>query len=108
MITSPPTTKVMTMARHNGLKLLTEQYGLLYWNLNLCLEEMKFDWSKNTADCGEHLNYWGAVKALGIPDHRGDNAYAAWDDCYTNFLELAAQAAGSTGEVLPLDWEKIE
>ncbi len=118
VITSPPTTKVMTMARHNGLKLLTEQYGLLYWNLNLCLEEMKFDWSKNTADCGEHLNYWGAVKvtralgrrleALGVPDHRGDSAYAAWDDCYTNFLELAAQAAGSTGEVLPLDWEKIE
>ena len=86
--------------------------------MNLCLEEMNFDWSKNTADCGEHLNYWGAVKVtralgrrlevLGVPDHRGDNAYAAWDDCYTNFLELAEQAAGSTGEVLPLDWEKIE
>lgn len=117
-IISPPTTKVMTMSRHNALKILTEQYDLLYWNLGLCMEEMKFDWAKNTADCGEHLNYWGAVKvtralgrrlaAIGAEDHRGDSNYAAWDDCYTNFMELAEEAAGNTGNVPPLDWEEIE
>ena len=31
-----------------------------------------------------------------LKDHRGEAAYADWDDCYENFRQLAREAKGNT------------
>ena len=67
-----------------------KDYDLEYYDLN---ELDMIDWSKETRDGGEHLNYNGAKKVsnyLGeyikntglVEDHRGDKKYASWQEAY--------------------------
>ena len=42
------------------------------------------------ADC---LQEW-----FGLEDHRGDPAYAAWDEAYAEYLDFFAQAEAALAE----------
>ncbi len=64
-----------------------------YLDLNLYNEEIGLDWSTDTKDGGDHLNYYGAKKVssfladhlkekYGLEDHRTDEYYSDWNDAY--------------------------
>lgn len=88
---SLPSTQNMNAARHDTLEQTVARLGIPYLDMNRD-ETVDIDWSTETENGGDHLNYWGAQKAtraLGdylkglnlLPDHRGEAAYAAWDAC---------------------------
>ena len=83
---SVPSPENWNMARHNTMEDLARELGVLYLDGNL--ESRDIDWNLDTYDNGDHLNYYGAAKITrwlgdflwdGLPDHRGEAAYAAWD-----------------------------
>lgn len=93
VLVSTPSTKNWNMARHNRTEQLASELGLDYVDLNVGKSRVDIDWSTDTYDAGDHLNVSGARKVTaavggllsgryGMPDHRGDDAYASWDEAY--------------------------
>ena len=92
LLVSVPSAKNWTYEKHNAVAEWAEGNGVEYIDLNLMLDALGIDWSADTKDAGDHLNYEGAKKVsqfLGtyldetydLPDHRDDEAYADWKDC---------------------------
>lgn len=94
LISSPSTTN-WNMYRHNAVQKLADRLGIQYMDMNLMTDDIPIDWSVDTYDAGDHLNYTGAVKVSaylgaylhdeGLPDHRADAYYAAWNDSLAEF-----------------------
>lgn len=87
---------------HNGIESLAAELGCEYIDLNLMNDIINIDWSQDTRDSGDHLNYTGAAKVTHylaeylsskgvLPDHRGDEKYAIWNDC---LKKLKTEAVG--------------
>lgn len=95
---STPSTVNWSTERHNAVAALAEELGLTYLDLNLMPQEVPIDWNTDTWDRGDHMNFYGSEKVSafcgryfsekGLPDHRGDPAYAQWD---TDYEEYARQ-----------------
>lgn len=101
LLLSTPSCKNWTREKHNGVQRYAQQHELAYLDMNLLKEEIAIDWSADTRDKGDHLNYAGAVKVsryLGerlaadysLPDHRGDPAYASWDEALDEYRQKTA------------------
>lgn len=97
MFVSTPSLKNWNSERHNTVAELAEEFGIEYIDMNMLNIEIPIDWSCDTKDAGDHLNYAGAVKATGyfgeclnskniFEDHRNDAAYSDWDKAYNHFL----------------------
>lgn len=78
---------------YNGLWALADERGIPHLNLNDPAGHYRFHYSTDFADW-QHLNTKGSLKLskiLGaylkehyaLDDHRGEAAYASWDDCLT-------------------------
>ena len=91
ILLSTPSTKNWNMKKHNSTQQLADTLGVEYIDMNVSEYSVGIDWSKDTKDKGDHLNYYGAIKvtdkigeylnAKGVlPDHRGDKAYSGWDN----------------------------
>ena len=96
----------------NAVGEVAQAYGLTYWNFLTRLEEIGFDPETDLYDYS-HLNANGALKftralgaelaALGVPDRRGEAAYAGWDeDCARWREELTAAAEAADFPLLEL------
>ena len=48
--------------KHNGIQMLADEYGLKYIDFNMNWKEIGIDWSKDSQDCGDHLNRDGGIK----------------------------------------------
>lgn len=88
VVVRTPSTKNWNYGKYEAMRELTREKKVKYIDLNVG-NELKIDWSKDTCDKGDHLNYSGAMKVteyLGeylsgnyeLPDHRKDKAYDAW------------------------------
>lgn len=104
---STPSTKNASYPRHNAITALAKQLGIEYIDLNTD-KSIKIDWSTDTRDRGDHLNYLGAAKAtkaIGehlakkelLPDHRGEEAYSRWDELYKVFTKKVKKALKKAG-----------
>lgn len=92
VLVSVPSAKNWNYPKHNGVEKIAGDMGLEYLDLNL-VEEIGIDWSTDTKDGGDHLNFEGAKKVtgymgkymnehFGLTDHRGDESYQKWyEDC---------------------------
>lgn len=72
---------------------ITASYGYPFLNMNDYYEEIGIVFEEDFADYGSHTNAVGAEKCTeflkgylqahySLPDHRGDAAYASWDESY--------------------------
>ena len=98
-----PTTKNWNFKRHNSVQQYADANGLTYLDMNLLPEEeFSIDWSTDTKDKGDHLNFDGAMKAsayiadflaetFGIEDHRADPEYQHWFTYWDTYSTLVAQ-----------------
>lgn len=102
VLLSTPSTVNWNRERHNGIAALAEELSADYIDLNLRNEEVGIDWSRDTRDRGDHLNYSGAVKVtrwltkylteLGIlHDHRNDENYSRWNEALTRYEAVVSQ-----------------
>ncbi len=96
VLVSTPSTKNWDMAKHNRVRLVAEELGVDYVDLNMGDERVDIDWSTDTRDAGDHLNLSGARKVTarmgellsgryGLEGHRGDPAFDSWDEAYSRY-----------------------
>ena len=101
VLVSTPSIVNWNSERHDAIAALAQEEGVDYIDLNFEPTKVDIDWQADTRDRGDHLNFHGATKAsdaLGrylsetydLPDHRGDPAYASWDECLREYIEAAA------------------
>lgn len=87
-----PSQKTWNYAKHRKMEELAKEFGLEYINLNL-KDDLDIDWTQDTKDRGDHLNFYGAKKVsrfLGeylrdmkvLKDHRDDPEYAEFNKLY--------------------------
>lgn len=94
VLLSTPSTKNWNFKRHNAVQNLLDEHpdwtDVSYLDLNLAQKEVPIDWASETRDGGDHLNRSGAKKVsayvgswlqerYGLPDHRDDAYYYAWN-----------------------------
>lgn len=61
ILVSTPSAKNWSFKKHNGVEEWADSHGIAYVDLNLG-KEVDINWSKDTKDGGDHLNYRGAKK----------------------------------------------
>ena len=94
LLVSTPSPVNWSYERHNGIQKFAEELGCDYVDLNL--ESLGIDWTKDTFDKGDHLNHFGSVKVTsfladylrdrgGLTDHRTDPAYSGWDQALKDY-----------------------
>ncbi len=90
MFISIPSTKNWDYSKHNAIAELAKELDVDYIDLNTLRDEVPIDWSTDTRDKGDHINYYGAVKVTSyvgqylkdtglFTDHRGEEKYSRWD-----------------------------
>lgn len=100
---STPSVKCWNMMRHNSVEKLAEELGIDYIDMNL-IDEIGIDWTRDTRDAGDHMNYFGATKVteyLGnylietglFSSHRGDEKYTQWDTNLEEFNAIIAKTS---------------
>ena len=103
MLVSCPSPKNFNYSRHNAIEKYAGEKGYRYLDLNLNLNEIGIDWSADSLDGGDHLNFRGAIKASDylaaylaeqytLQDHRNDSAYADWNKLYKRYQKKIIQS----------------
>ena len=83
---------------HNGMVKFAEEQNLVYFDMNYMTKDVPIDWSTDSFDGGDHLNYSGASKVtaylgqylndMGIfADKRKDANYQSWNEMQEKFYE---------------------
>lgn len=104
LLVSAPSTVCWNTARHNGMEAFARELGASYLDLNTGPTKVDIDWSTETRDAGDHLNYFGAQKVsayiggylsrfYNLPDHRSDAAYNAWNDSLERYKRQVEETA---------------
>lgn len=84
---------------HNAIKTFAKENELPFIDLNLKLSDLDIDWSKDTYDSGDHVNFSGAKKVTkymskylsentDLIDHRNDEKYDSWNKTWEEYLKL--------------------
>ena len=90
LLISTPSTANWNMARHDSTQALADKLQIPFIDFNTMPDRVSINWSTDTRDQGDHLNYFGAKKvtaALGdylsdnslLPSHKDDPEYSDWD-----------------------------
>ncbi len=96
VLISVPSQKSWSYEKSKVIENLAKQYDLTYVNLNL-VEDLNIDWSKETKDKGDHLNFYGAQKVSSyvadylketglVKNHKGEKGYEGWDKALKYYL----------------------
>jgi len=94
VLLSTPTMKNCNYAKYRAIKEIAQEFGVEHLDLNLEVD-LKIDWSQETLDKGDHLNYKGARKVSeylgsylsqrGLISHKDDTHYDAWNRDLKNY-----------------------
>lgn len=91
ILTEIPSADSWNYKKHNAISAYADALGLKFLDLNIYLDEMNFDWKKDTSDGGDHLNVYGAEKVTkyigsylkdnyALADHRDDDIAEIWNE----------------------------
>lgn len=95
-LVAAPNARNWSVYHHNGTSQLAQELGIPFLDLNMIPEEVPVDLKTDTYDGGEHLNYFGAVKATTylskqlwdtglFEDKRSWPEYTPWNECLKDF-----------------------
>lgn len=98
MLLNTPNYKGWNYTRHKVILEYASKYQIDYLDMNILNDEIKIDWTKDTRDKGDHLNYSGALKVskylggyltskMELSDHREDKNFASWNKDLQKFKE---------------------
>lgn len=83
-------------SRHNTIADYAKKKNIEYIDLNID-NQANIDWSTDTKDYGEHINYFGAIKVTqffgeyflskGVQSHKGELGYEKWDESVELYKE---------------------
>ena len=104
LLLSTPSTVNWNYQRHNGIQELADELDLEYIDLNTKPQEVPIDWSTDTYDRGDHLNYSGSRKVSQFlakylegtqmfSDRRGDSKYASWNTLLQDYEAKVEKAS---------------
>lgn len=93
MLVASPSPKNWTETRSLEISDWAKTHDLPFLDLNEETDDMGIDWTTDSLDNGDHVNFSGSLKVnsyLGnvlkenyvLPDHRNDDAYSSWNDLY--------------------------
>lgn len=99
LLVSTPSTINWNNARHNSIAAFAKENNLTYLDLNTMPKEVPIDWSRDTRDRGDHLNYAGAVKVsaylgqylqttYGLADQRDAAHDSSWNDALARYRNI--------------------
>ena len=99
VLMSTPSTVNWNAKRHNAVQQFAEEENIDYVDMNEGETKVDIDWSNETVDAGDHVNYLGARKVSNftgaylvnhydLPDHRGDSAFADWDKLARGYADI--------------------
>lgn len=102
LLLSTPSVENWNYKRHNAISKLAKDMELTFIDMNLMSEEIPIDWSTDTRDQGDHLNYYGALKVtkyLGnyfdqlniFEDKRLLLEYESWNDSLKKFHAITKE-----------------
>ena len=91
-----PSTLNWNNKRHEEVTKYADSKNIEYLDLNLIVDELGIDWSQDSRDGGDHLNYYGAVKITDymgkylnnlniLPNHKNDAKYDGWNKAYEKY-----------------------
>jgi hypothetical protein len=94
-----PSPVCWTYEKHNGVAAYAKKNHLLFLDLNLHVKKIGIDWNHDTKDAGNHLNFYGAIKATDyighylskhteLTDHRKDKSYKSWKNALKKYKKM--------------------
>lgn len=94
---SSPSPVCWTYQKHNAAAAFAKENKLQYIDLNIRISEVGIDWSKDTRDNGNHVNYFGSQKVTkyigkylskhtDMTDHRNNKNYESWNEALEHFI----------------------
>ncbi|MDU1313102.1 MAG: hypothetical protein E6940_03465 [Clostridium septicum] len=97
-----PTPVNWTYEKHNSIEAFAKENKLPLIDLNLKNDKLRIDWSKDTYDTGDHLNFFGAKKVTNyigdylskntnLIDHRKNEKYSSWHETWDEYLKLQSR-----------------
>ena len=101
IIMSTPSCKNWTYKKHNTIKQVADTEKIVYIDFNLLVDELKIDWSKDTLDKGDHMNFYGSTKLTNhfgkyldgrkiLKNHKNDSEYSKWEKDLTEYKNIIA------------------
>lgn len=84
-----PSADSWSYAKNQAITEYAKEKQIPFVDFNLLLDEIKFDWTQDTPDGGDHINVYGAEKVskymgkylkdnYDLPDRRNDDNYSSW------------------------------
>ena len=103
VLVSVPSPDNWNYKKHNAVARYAQKRGITYIDLNLSINELGIDWSKDTTDKGDHLSFTGAQKVTAymaewldqnfdFEDRRNDPKYESWNKVVESYLKKTGQA----------------
>lgn len=95
LLVSVPSPTNWSTQKHNATSELADRLGLDFIDMNHDADEIGIDWSIDTKDGGNHLNFEGAFKLTeyfekiliskyNLPNHKNDSYYSDWNEALKN------------------------
>ena len=103
-----PSTIYWSYSRHNAIVEFAKKHkDLPFVDLNVI--DIGIDWSKDTRDKGDHMNFSGSTKVsdyigqylvdnYAVGNHRGEEAYAEWENDLVKFRAKYGYPSGGENE----------
>lgn len=100
---SSPSPLCWSYAMHNGIVAYALEQNVEFVDLNLMQQELGIDWSVDTLDQGDHVNFSGSQKVTAymgqylaehtqLQDHRGQQDYQDWNTALNQYLAATGLA----------------
>lgn len=102
ILVSTPSTVNWNTKKHNAVDQFASEHDITYLDLNMPGDCESIDWTKETRDCGDHLNFKGAMKVTrfignylsnnySLPDHRDDANYEKWNEDLAKYKDIVSK-----------------